>query len=187
MRLTNFRKGGDWEGNLGLSWWSCCSVWATISFSWAILVPTCQEVDKSRPPPIRGIIPFSSALTQDPAADLGQSQGLCETHLIRGWGLNVKSPKIKICTKIDAPRAAGLSQQPKLCGWGERWMEVTLRDSHMLSCSDGCWRSEVIVMGCDAVLSSSLIMKQQHTWFISSWLTVSKSYPCSKIYGMLVI
>lgn len=72
----------------------------------------------------------------------------------------MKSTKIKVCAKIDAPMAAGLSQQQELCVGEERWVEVTLRDSgcwetHVLSCSEGCWRSEVIVMASDARSSSS--------------------------------
>lgn len=75
-------------------------------------------------------------------------QGLRMAHLIRDWGLNVKSPEIKVCAKIDAPMAAGLSQQPKLCGGEERWVEVTLRDS-------GCWRH--MCSDADARSSSSSV------------------------------
>ncbi|KAM3597264.1 uncharacterized protein V6R79_002082, partial [Siganus canaliculatus] len=69
--------------------------------------------------------PLWSPLTQVPAAD--QTRGVCVAHLIRDSGLNVKSPKIKVCAKIDAPMAAGLSQQPKHCGGEEKWVEVTLQ------------------------------------------------------------
>lgn len=44
----------------------------------------------------------------------------------------MKSFKFKACAEIDASMAAGLSQQPKLCGGEEeRWVEVTLiGDAH---------------------------------------------------------
>ena len=41
----------------------------------------------------------------------------------------MKSPKIKAYAEIDAPMAAGLSQQPVLHSGDERWVEVTLRVS----------------------------------------------------------
>lgn len=44
----------------------------------------------------------------------------------------MKSSKIKVYAKIDAPMAAGLSQQLKLCSGEERWVEVTPRDSGVL-------------------------------------------------------
>lgn len=84
---------------------------------------------------IRGAFLPRTAPSQDPAAD--PSWGLCVAHLIRERGSNVKSLKIKACAEIDALMVAGLSQQLKLCGGEERWMEVTLGDSglvtHMLS------------------------------------------------------
>lgn len=55
----------------------------------------------------------------------------------------MKSLKIKACAEIDALMVAGLSQQLKLCGGEERWMEVMLGDSglvtHMLSHSKCFW------------------------------------------------
>lgn len=74
----------------------------------------------------------------------------------------MKSPKIKVCAEIDAPVPAGLSQQQKLCGGEERWVEVTLRDTGCWrhTCSvvvDSCWRSGVIVMVSDAPSSSNSV------------------------------
>lgn len=96
--------------------------------------------------PIRGPVLLNSPHAQHPAADLS---GVYVWHIwLETEGRMWSHPRSRPCAEIDAPMAARLSQQPKLCGGNERWVEVTLRVSGYcrLTCSvaamavgDGEW------------------------------------------------
>lgn len=162
--------------------WFCISVWFNISYFFLFIHchkqysqflhvgSRCAILTSCQPDPSEDLHGSSGATLQPRALPIRAPRsagvsthstsrswsvgGLCVAHLIRDWGPNVKSPKIKALrwnrcshgstavTTAEAPRwirEVGGSDPEGL------WVLLT----HMLSRSGGCWRSGVIVMGSD--------------------------------------